>query len=297
MYRQPPVPRLEIHPFSEEFRGHAATLLRDRHERHRAAEPLLADVDDYAAQIGGRSGAVATRGGAVVAYVVAEVRDRAVVDLAGCAASEHEAHLASGWPPHHQVLVPATDTSLIDPWFRLAFGCQFMTGVREVAPAAPVDFGGTIRPSTPADLRTLAELEAELWRLQAETPSYSGIARPPIEEHEDGWSDLWSEPDTYWSFVAERDDEPVGAIVMYRRPTGDLRVPEDNVDLAFAATWPKVRGSGVGVALTHHVLNWAHEHGFRSMTTDWRSVNLFSSRFWPSRGFRPTFLRLFRSVA
>ena len=32
------------------------------------------------------------------------------------------------------------------------------------------------------------------------------------------------------------------------------------------------------------------------MTTDWRSVNLLSSRYWPRRGFRPQYLRLYRAV-
>src|SRR6476646_214679 len=135
-YRHAAMPKLEIHPFSEEFRGDAAALLADRHARHRAAEPLLAQVDDMAAQIPDGHGAVATRGGTVVAYVVAAVGEqRAEAGLAGCAASEPEAvrdvyaHLAPGWPSQHQVMIPASDDALIDPWFRLAFGCQFMTAV------------------------------------------------------------------------------------------------------------------------------------------------------------------------
>ena len=32
------------------------------------------------------------------------------------------------------------------------------------------------------------------------------------------------------------------------------------------------------------------------MTVDWRMVNLLSSRFWPRRGFRPQYLRLYRAV-
>jgi GNAT superfamily N-acetyltransferase len=52
----------------------------------------------------------------------------------------------------------------------------------------------------------------------------------------------------------------------------------------------------VGRALTAHVLEWAKEHGYGSMTTDWRMMNLFASRFWPARGFRPTFLRMYRSI-
>jgi len=61
-------------------------------------------------------------------------------------------------------------------------------------------------------------------------------------------------------------------------------------------TVPSVRGDGTGLALSAHALNWAHEHGFRSMTTDWRTVNLLSSRFWPRRGLRPQYLRLYRAV-
>ena len=97
-------------------------------------------------------------------------------------------------------------------------------------------------------------------------------------------------------FVAERDGEIVGLLGLYRRPEGDLRVPESNIDLAFAATRGEVRGSGAGLALTAHGMRWAAEHGFRSMTVDWRSVNLLSSRFWTNRGFRPQYLRLYRAV-
>jgi GNAT superfamily N-acetyltransferase len=73
-------------------------------------------------------------------------------------------------------------------------------------------------------------------------------------------------------------------------------VPEGNIDLAHAEVREELRGRGVGLALTAHVLGWAHDHGYRSITTDWRSVNLLSSRFWPRRGFRPQYLRLYRAV-
>ena len=41
---------------------------------------------------------------------------------------------------------------------------------------------------------------------------------------------------------------------------------------------------------------WAHELGYPTMITDWRMTNLEASRFWPRRGFRETFLRLYRSI-
>ena len=108
--------------------------------------------------------------------------------------------------------------------------------------------------------------------------------------------EVWDDLETYRPFVAERDGRIVGLLGLYRRPEGDLRVPEHNIDLAFAATRRDVRGTGAGLALTAYALDWAHARGFTSMTVDWRSVNLLSSRFWPRRGFRPQYLRLYRSV-
>jgi GNAT superfamily N-acetyltransferase len=290
---------LEIHALSE-LRGEAQALLAERYARQRAAEPLLPEI---AVAVTEEDGLVATRGGEAVAFLAGSVKGGiGTVGFAGCAGSEPEAlrdlyaALVSQWDvSRFAVAVPASDERLIDPWFRLAFGCQFFWAVRDLAPVTAPN-GVAIRETTPADLRTVAELEQDLWNLQAQSPSFSGLGGEPIEAHEEGWSDLWDDPDLFWSFVAERDGEPVGATVLYRRPTGDLRVPEDNVDLAFAATRADVRGSGVGLALTAHALHWAYEHGFRSMTTDWRSVNLFSSRFWPRRGFRPQYLRMYRAV-
>ena len=62
------------------------------------------------------------------------------------------------------------------------------------------------------------------------------------------------------------------------------------------STLPELRGSGLGLALTDASFNWAAENGYEVMVTDWRVTNLLSSRFWPKRGFRPVFLRLYRSI-
>ena len=100
----------------------------------------------------------------------------------------------------------------------------------------------------------------------------------------------------YTHFVAEQNGRIVGHLLLYRRPEGDLRVPPDSIDLANALTEARARGLGRHVALTEHALGWAHEHGYRILITDWRMTNLLASRFWPRRGFRETFLRLYRSI-
>ena len=310
---------IEIRPLEDEHLDAAAKLLAERHERHRDTEPLLPDVSDFRDHIEreleheGAAGVVAMRGGDLIAYLVGRLENdpllderRGFVDFAGCAASDHEAvrdlyaALAARWVAagcvRHAVAVPASDEPLIDAWLRLAFGVQFIWAVRETAAMRPVDAGVEIRPGTPDDLEAVAQFDRVLYELQARSPSFSGLTVPSDEEFRADWSDLWDDPELYTHFVAERDGRIVGHAILYRRATGDLRVPERNIDLAHAATLPDVRGSGVGLALTGHVLTWAHEHRFRSITTDWRSVNLLSSRFWPRRGFRPQFFRLYRRV-
>ena len=61
-------------------------------------------------------------------------------------------------------------------------------------------------------------------------------------------------------------------------------------------TRPEARGSGAGVALTEACFAWARRRGYETMVSDWRVTNLLASRFWPRRGFRTSFLRLYRSI-
>ena len=312
---------IEIQPFEDEHLDRAAALLSARHARHRAAEPLLPEVSDFRAQLERdldhelASGVVAERGEDVLAYVIGRVEDdprlgdrRAIVDFAGCAAQAGQGEairdlysaLAARWvaadATRHLAVIPATDEALIDPWLRLAFGVQLVWAIRETAAMKPVAANVQIRPGRPDDLELAVRLDQSLFEYQAGPPSFSGLEIPSDTEVRADWSDTWDDPDTYTHFVAERAGRPVGHLLLYRRPTGDLRVPDHNIDLSQAVTLPAARRSGVSLALTGHALTWAHEHGFRSMTADWRSVNLLSSRFWPRRGFRPTYYRLYRAL-
>lgn len=296
------MPSLEIHPLSE-LRGEAASLLAERFGRQREAEPLLPEVDDFAAHLP-EDGHVATRGGEAVAYLGGAVDAETKIArwlFAGHAAREPEALRDLFALQAHEfgvsrfmLTVPATDPELVDVWFRLAFGCQAVWAVKKVAPFQAA-FDGTIRPAAPDDVDELFVFDEILYEHQQATPSFSGFPTPPAAELRAEWDEVW-EDDKFVPFVAERDGEIVGLLGLYRRPEGDLRVPENNIDLAFAATRGEVRGSGAGLALTAHGMTWAAEHGFSSMTVDWRSVNLLSSRFWPRRGFRPQYLRLYRAV-
>ena len=293
----------ETAALTAEHRDDCAALLGQRFERQRAAEPLLPEIEDFSAHIP-ETGVVAIRGGKVVAYVAGEVKgDVGTVGFGGCAAIVPEAirdcfaALAADWDvSRFSVAAPPFEHDLIDAWFRLGFGCQFVWAVRPTEFVEPLDFGGTIRHGTPDDLDDVAAFDKILWDLQALSPSFSGLAIPSLAEFRSEWGDLWDHPELYTHFVAERDGRAVGHAVLYRRPAGDLRVPEANIDLSHVATLDEVRGTGVGSALTSHALSHAYLNDFRSMTVDWRSVNLLSSRFWPRRGFRPQYFRLYRAV-
>lgn len=296
------MPNLEIHPLSE-LRSEAAALLAARFARQRAAEPLLPEVSDFEQQLP-EQGSVATRGGKAVAYLAGDVDEKRALarwSFAGHAAEEPEAlrdlfaaQAAELGLARFMVTVPATEPALIDAWFRLAFGCQAVTAVREVAPHEPVELEGIVRRSVPDDLEQLLDLDEAFYSHQFASPSYSEYDVPPRDRLRADAADTWD--DEYEPFVAERDGRVDGLLILYRRPEGELRVPANNIDLAFASTRDESRGRGVGLALTAHAMNWAHDQGFSSMTVDWRSVNLLASRFWPKRGFRSQYLRLYRAV-
>jgi len=302
-----------IVPLGDDHLEGATRLLAERHARHRAAEPLLPAEVDFAAELEKErdelGGVVALEGDEVVGYLLGSRREDHVGPhvwsyIAGHAVRQPEltrdlyAAAAARWVDagltRHFVYVPSI-AELVDPWFRLSFGASAALAAQETSPRPQVDAGVAVRESTPEDAGAAAELERAMTTSMVPAPSFSWQEPDDAADLAAEWADTWDQPDTYRHFVAERDGEIVGHILLYRRPA-DLRVPADSIDLAQASTRPEQRGSGVGVALTHHVLTWAHERGYPTMITDWRMTNLLASRFWPRRGFRTTFLRVYRSI-
>jgi GNAT superfamily N-acetyltransferase len=303
---------LEIVPFGDAHLDDAAALLAARHSRHREAEPLLPDGLDFRAEVErewrqeGASGVFA--GDAFVIGAASEVAGISWlrVGVAGQAIEGDRERMrdlyaaaAQRWVDEDHtkqvIFVPSHDRELVDAWFRLGFGGSATLALRETGPeTASFDGNVEIRRGTPDDFGEAARLERELSSAMRPSPSFSDLPLQSLEEIEAEWRED-EDADKYELFVAERDGRIVGHTLLYRRPP-DLRVRRDSIDLAQASTEPEARGTGVGRALTEHVIRWAHEHGHPVMTTDWRLTNLWASRFWPRRGFRVAFLRLYRSI-
>lgn len=316
--------RLEIRPFSDEFLALAGELLAARHRAHRAAEPLLpVQYEDPAAAreeieallaLDGASGAVALRDGQVVGYLLGVRKSDEIwganvwVELAGHAVREPEdlrdlyAAAAKGWVddderPRHYVLAPAADRELVEAWSRVGFGQQHAYGIQSVPEGSWPD---GVRYATEADVDALLDLDPLLSDHQAQSPVFArGFAKASHEElRAEIFEDLAKEE--VGDIVVERDGRIVGAFqivpVELSSVHTSLARPPGAALLGWAATRPDVRGSGAGLALTEAAFAWAHERGHETMVTDWRVTNLLSSRFWPARGFRTTFPRLYRHI-
>jgi GNAT superfamily N-acetyltransferase len=319
---------LEIRPFASSDLGAAATLLAERHRRHRAAEPAMDPAYEVPAAARAQiealladttaSAWVAARGSRVVGFLVGVAKPDLTwgpnvwVEAPGHAAEDAEvihflyATAAAQWVgegrTNHHVLVPATDADLVDAWFRLDFGQQHLHAVREAPPAS---FGVvprtemTIRLALPGDIEPLVELERALPLHLAGSPVFS---RLPVSPREEIVAELESDlvDPTYHFLVAEHEGRVIGTAIgcsleVSKGATGLNRPPSAGY-LAYAAVLPEARGLGAGRALGDAVLVWSRDAGYDWIATDWRSTNLEADRAWLGMGFRPTFRRLHRII-
>jgi ribosomal protein S18 acetylase RimI-like enzyme len=318
---------LEILPFADEHVAAAGALLAARHRRHRASEPLLSPrYEDPAAarqeiellRRDGGSGAVALRGGRVVGYLLGRRRAEEtwganvwveaaghaveqavdVRDLYGAAAQRW---VDEGRTRHH-VLAPAHDTALLDAWWRLSFGQQHAHGIREVEPdAAPAlaPEGFEIRGPRQEELEDLIDLDLVLPDHQRLSPVFGSPRSYTREDSRQEWLDTFAEADET-ILIGAHEGRPVACFAFVdaaqSREHRGLAAPDRAFHLGFAVTLPEFRGSGIGRALTAAGFAHAADAGYPTMITDWRVTNLSASRFWPARGFRASFLRLYRSI-
>jgi ribosomal protein S18 acetylase RimI-like enzyme len=149
------------------------------------------------------------------------------------------------------------------------------------------------------DVDAAIELDKVLPQHQERAPVFS---RGPVWSDEELREDFLGDIDDpeVGLFIAELEGRPVGLLAMVSAEKSSMHSglgrPESAALLAFAATLAEARGSGAGLALTNAGLEWARDQGYPVVVTDWRETNLLSSRFWPARGFRRNFSRVYRSI-
>ena len=321
------MPQLEIVPFSQEHLDEAGRLLAARHARQRRAEPLLPERfegpavarAEVAAAWGasGASGAAAIRRGRLVGFLLGVPHEADLwgpnvwVEHAGQAVEEPEdvrdlyaaaagRWFEDGWRRQY-VVVPATEPELVDAWFRLGFGQQQAYALRDVPPRVDVATpeGFAVRAPKERDIEALLAVDWALPAHQRSSPVFSDRPLPTAHELRREWdATLAGNEETV--LIAWLDERPVAcwsvSDARHSSARRGLALPERACYLGFASTVPEVRGRGIGVALTDASLAAAAAQGYAVMVTDWRVTNLLASRFWPKRGFRTDFLRLYRSI-
>jgi ribosomal protein S18 acetylase RimI-like enzyme len=321
------VSRPTITALTEAHLDDAAALLAARHGRQRALEPLLATRFEKQAparaevaalwEHEGASGTVAVVAGRVTGFLLGSPRDGGIwgpsmwVEPAGHAVERAEtvrdlyavaaAHWVEDGRTFHYAVVPASDATLVDAWFRLGFGQQHVHALREAPETTAFELpaGLEIRRAGRPDIEPLAELDLVLLRHQAVAPVYSAIELPTLDEARAEWSESIDDP-SLAAFVAVSEGQVLGSAIAcsVQRSSAHTGVarPDNAGHLGFAAVFPEARGRGAGRALGNAVMAWSAEQGYRTVVTDWRATNLLSSRCWPRLGFRPTFHRLFRAI-
>ncbi len=321
---------IQIIPFTKDHLRDAAKLLAKRHQRERRLLPELPqrfeepaaaeDAINAALQRYHAEGYVAMDDDCLIAYLVGDrvidsVRGRSGwVRLPGCAYDPRAgvetvrdlyAMLGEQWVNDgifsHVALMPLSDPNLLQAWYSLAFGIEQihalldLTTVDQVRTEVPENI--RIRQVRSDDQAHLAAMSDIIWRTQVQAPVWAAMMPETVGELSEGWAGLAKDEESI-AWLAMRGEEPLGVQVYWPAEATDenMLIAERSIHLGVAGTRAPFRGQGIATALTSRGLRHAADAGFTTCETDWRSTNLFSSRFWPRRGFRPAAYRLARRI-
>jgi GNAT superfamily N-acetyltransferase len=321
---------VKIVSLSEEHLPAAAALLAQRQRRNREVSPELPVRFEQpaAAEAAIRAalsrehaaGFAALEDGRLLAYLIGDLVIDSVwgrsawIRLAGCAydadtgvepVRDLYAALGERWVElgafYHVALTPVCDPALVEAWFSLSFGIeqvfalQALEGRDLCRPTPPP--GITLRQAGPDDAPLLAGMSDIIWRTQVKAPVWAVMMPEDVAGRTAGWSELAADQEVaVW--LAMRGDEALAVQGCWaaEADADNVMLPGNCAHLSVAGTRAEARGEGLGVLLCEQILHEASVAGYRFIETDWRSANLFSSRFWPRRGFRPLFYRLVRRI-
>ncbi|MHB8378700.1 MAG: GNAT family N-acetyltransferase [Acidimicrobiales bacterium] len=185
---------------------------------------------------------------------------------------------------------PADTTS----WYELGFARMHVRGVLSLSEGRTHQLppGYSIRRGGPADLELALAIDETLDEAQRRGPSFSIFF-----EHTSRADEMLNalEDDEVHYYVV--DHEGVGVAQCLTFPVETRRGSFDNtLHVSAVAVVPGHEHLGVARALIDHALNDAVIAGFRHVETNWRVTNRRASHFWVRYGFRPTYVRLHRTI-
>ena len=189
------------------------------------------------------------------------------------------------------VWVPS-GTPLIDTWLQLGFAFMHQRGSRRLGSASTVALpnGYAIVPGGMEYLEPALDLDDALYDAQMLGPSFQRAL--PKDEQRADWIDALEDPDVN-HLVVTFNGSPVGQGIIYTLPE-QIGSHPSTAHMSAVSLFAEHRGRGLGVALTESLAAAAEERGFSYLETNWRTTNRVAAKFWPARGFTPTWQRMVR---
>ncbi len=285
----------------------AAALAAEAYEGERLHVPVLPERPTYDQEIaaaltrwlGRAPGVAAMHGDRLVGYLIGipvpKMRGRHrgiyVAEWANGAAGTnrdlvyrymHEA-LSEKWVANgcmtHAVSVYSHDQEALDAWFWSSFGLLVVDAVRDLSPLkAQVPPGIEIRKATVDDLDEVVRIRVAQQRYMARPPIFMPLLE--FEAAKDRREFLENPANAL--FLATRGGRAVAYIQWEPEGHGTARAVHDpgTVAITGAYTEDEYRRGGIGAALLGTLVDQAKQAGYRRVSVDFESFNIYGSRFW-----------------
>jgi ribosomal protein S18 acetylase RimI-like enzyme len=180
------------------------------------------------------------------------------------------------------------------PWYELGFARMHVRGVLSLSEKRThrLPPGYSLRRGGPDDVKAALVIDATLDEAQRRGPSFS-ISFEHASRADEMLEALGDNEVHY--YVVECAGVGVAQCLTFpleaRRGSFD-----DTLHVSAVAVMPGHEHRGVGRALIDHALNNALAAGFGHVETNWRVTNRRANNFWVRYGFRPTYVRLHRTI-
>ena len=186
------------------------------------------------------------------------------------------------------------DEDVVRPWHELGFARSQSRGVIELATFDQTSWpeGYEVRRGDLADLDVALALDRVLDDAEGRGASFESFGASQ-NLHEE-WRALLTDHDVH-HYLVEFAGDVVAQCVTYPLPS-QRGTFEHTLHVSAVVVRPAHEHRGVARALLGTALNDARDVGFRYAETSWRVTNGRAADFWRRYGFRPTYVRLRRTV-
>ncbi len=180
------------------------------------------------------------------------------------------------------------------PWYELGFARMHVRGVFALAPRerSELPMGYQLRRGGPNDLELALELDRVLDVAQQRGPSFALFVEHASRPDE--MLEMLEDPDVRY-YVVEHEGIGVAQCLTFglEARRGSFN---DALHLSALSVRPEHEHRGVARALIDRALEDGLNDGFRYVETNWRVTNHRAAAFWLRYGFRPTYVRLHRTI-